>query len=335
VSATATQPPPAPFIVGVSRSGTTLLRLMLDAHPELAIPPETRFIPDAVTSGAAADPTRLLARISRHPLFPDLQLDGDELLRRWQELRPFDAAAAFRAMFGLYAARQGKSRWGDKSPQDHDAQQMPLLAELFPEACFVHLIRDGRDVHLSQRRAWAVGYGSGHAGSVWARWVGEAREVGRALGPRYVEMRFEDLVEEPERELRRVCDAIRLDFDPAMLRSHEGAASRLEEIRRPVVWPIGGYAFGADERVSLLALTTEPPRTARVGRWRVEMPPLDRWAFDAHALGPLGELRYEVASRPALVAGRAASLLQGTRAWRLIDGPQRWLWRRTRRRPRS
>ena len=300
---------------------------MLDAHPELAIPPETRFIPDAVTSGAATDPTRLLAHISRHPLFPDLQLDGDELLRRWQQLRPFDATAAFRAMFGLYAARHGKSRWGDKSPQDHDAQQMPLLAEVFPEACFIHIVRDGRDVHLSQRRAWAVRHESGYAAGDWARWVGEAREAGRALGARYVELRFEDLVEEPERELRRVCDAVRLDFDPAMLRSHEGAASRLEEIRRPVVWPTGGYVFAADERVSLLALTTEPPRTARVGLWRVEMPPLDRWAFDARAGETLAALRYEVASRPALAAGRVASRLQNTRAWRFIDTLQRWLWR--------
>ncbi len=115
--------PPAPFVVGVARSGTTLLRLMLDAHPELAIPPETHFIPK-VKSGRAAEAVgegemrrRAHEVITEHRRWPDFGLDADELrapLRRRTE--PFNRRDALRAFYGLYAGKQGKPRWGDKSP---------------------------------------------------------------------------------------------------------------------------------------------------------------------------------------------------------------------------
>src|SRR5687767_487169 len=73
---------PAPFIVGVGRSGTTLLRLMLDAHSDLAIPPETHFVPDVIgLCKAHAEPARLAAEIEASRHWADLGLEREELER--------------------------------------------------------------------------------------------------------------------------------------------------------------------------------------------------------------------------------------------------------------
>src|SRR4051794_27962840 len=118
-----------PFVVGCSRSGTTLLRALLDAHPLLAVPPESHF---------AVAPR--LRRLGRDPWF---RLWGIEP----PDLRGLDVADAVRAVFAAYAAAQGKPRYADKTP--HYVSHLPLLAERFPEARFVHVVRDGRDVALS------------------------------------------------------------------------------------------------------------------------------------------------------------------------------------------
>src|SRR5690606_22340526 len=108
--------PPAPFVVGVGRSGTTLLRLMLDAHPELAIPPETHFLPELIESarsGAGAAELAAAAAASRH--WGDLGISALDFEARLRlgGTRPDQAARAF---FELYAERHGKPRWGDKTP---------------------------------------------------------------------------------------------------------------------------------------------------------------------------------------------------------------------------
>ena len=141
--------PPAPFVVGATRSGSTLLRLMLDAHPEVAIPSETHFVPDVIKAcrrgGAGADEVADL--IIGHHRWGDFHLDPDELRRRLRALPRVRPGDAVRTVFELYAEGKGKSRWGDKTPGY--ARHMPSIERALPEARFVHLIRDGRDVALS------------------------------------------------------------------------------------------------------------------------------------------------------------------------------------------
>src|SRR5689334_4978208 len=138
----------APFIVGLSRSGTTLLRLMLDAHPELAIPPETHFIPE----GAKACQEPGAPRAASLKGFPststwsDFHLAADMLEARIASIEPFDLSDALRAFYGLYAERFGKRRWGDKT---NHLWNLKLIQSLLPEARFIHIVRDGRDVALS------------------------------------------------------------------------------------------------------------------------------------------------------------------------------------------
>ena len=223
-------PPPAPFVVGVGRSGTTLLRMMLDAHPELAIPPETHFAPGLIErahEGAGAD--ALVDEIVGARGWADFGIQAERLRERVTALEEGGAATVLRAFYGLCAEREGKRRWGDKTPI-YVRSMRPIGGEL-PEARFVHLIRDGRDVVLS-RRARGMGAGKPIADTAdrWRRRIEEARTQARRLRGRYLELRYEDLVTRPEPQLRRVCELIELDYDAAMLDYHERAGERLAEL---------------------------------------------------------------------------------------------------------
>jgi hypothetical protein len=278
-------------VLGVSRSGTTLLKEMLDSHSELAIPTESYFIP------------QLWHRHSRR-FYVDAFLDDLARLARVREwgVTPEDVAArlpgrpalsdAIEAIYRSYADSQGKSRFGDKTPSY--MQSLPLLERVFPGAQYVHLVRDGRDAALSfmemrRRPRFNLARPRGIAAfaSQWRLEVEGAAEFGRRVGSsRYLELRYEDLVVEPEVELRRVCDFLQLGFEPGMLAYHE----EVEESAR--------------EDHPLLA---KPP-IASVRRWKEELDPETTELFEAIAGRALAGLGYDRAyPRPSPRArGRAA-----------------------------
>ena len=284
---------PAPFVVGVARSGTTLLRMMLDAHPALAIPPETHFIPKLIK--ACEDPgadarENAIALLRGHRRWPDFQLDADELSRRFDQIEPFSAGEALRAFYSSYAADQRKERWGDKTPGY--ARRMRKIESVLPEAHFIHLIRDGRDVTLSQLE---VHHGAESVEGAAKNWVGGIEKARRNAGRvrNYIEVRYEDLVAEPEPVLRRICAFIALPFDDAMLSYHERADERMSEIARDFDRQ-GESAISAEVRASQHSRVASPPQTARAGRWRTEMSETDRKAFEAVAADLLADLGYEL-----------------------------------------
>ena len=292
--------PPAPFVVGVARSGTTLLRLMLDAHPELAIPPETHFIPklakaleETPAESDAERRHRAHMLITDHRRWPDFGLDADELGERFEAAEPFDAGAAMRAFYGLYAERHGKSRWGDKSPSY--VRRMRRVHAVLPEARFVHLIRDGRDVALSQLEVHHGADEVTEAAADWVAGIEKARRASRRLDG-YLELRYEDLVSAPEPLLRRVCELVELDFDPAMLDYHRDAEERMAEtIREFDRGAGGGTAISAEQRAAQHANVSKPPQRERAGRWRRDMTPEQVAAFEAEAGPLLRDLGYELA----------------------------------------
>ena len=206
---------PAPFVVGVGRSGTTLLRLMLDAHPDLAMPPETGFIPDLIAAARPDDatPERLLAAVTSHRKWGDFPMEPEELLARWQGLERVRPRGAVRAFYELYAEKQGKPRWGDKTPGY--TMEMRQISRVLPEARFVHVIRDGRAVALSRMRTLALRPTEiDKVANRWRKRLLKARRQGGKLD-HYLEIRYETLVREPEPTLRRVAEFIDLPWDPA------------------------------------------------------------------------------------------------------------------------
>ena len=259
-----------------------MLRLMLDTHPQLAIPPETHFIPRlAKLGGSTDDPAAdALQAIFDADRWPSFGLDAGSLRRQAAATRCRSVSDVLRLFYSSYAAARGKPRWGDKTP--FYVLTMPLIAKLLEEAHFIHIIRDGRDVALSVIPLW---WGPGtvpEAASWWAERVRRGRRTGADLP--YLEVRYERLVEKPEAELRRICAFIELDFDAQMLSFDERVRERPAAVA-PHLVELTLDAALADEpaasgqpRVSpremqarLAARLSGPPDGASVGRWRTEM----------------------------------------------------------------
>ena len=286
-------PPPAPFVVGATRSGTTLLRLMLDAHPEIAIPSETHFIPELISArekhGASRE--QMLELLTSHRRWGDFTIEPGELAERWAQIEPLSGPEAVRAFFHLYADKQDKhgARWGDKTPGY--VKSMREIQGYLPEARFIHLIRDGRDVALSVlKQSWGP-QSIEAAAEKWRSRVNRGRSQAPYLGY-YIEVKFEDLVLDTERELRRICEFIEVPFDENMLGYHLTAEQRLQEKARALP-RVHGEAQSAEKRLASHAKTFEPPNPEMIGTWRQRMSPADRAAYEALAGDLLAELGYD------------------------------------------
>jgi hypothetical protein len=275
-----------PFIVGVNRSGTTLLRLMLDAHPEMAIPPETHFIPALKRYIGKQDPTpeEVVAFLVAHRRWGDFGLDPDELLDRIRRQKLLTRKVV-RSFYELYAEKQGKTRFGDKTPGY--VKQMGIIQRAVGGARFVHLIRDGRDVAISREaRVLDEELPVERLAKIWKRRISRARGQAEHRVKHYMELRYEDLVVDPEAGLRRVC--------PAMLDYHQHAAERLSEIDRDLPGDAEGATRPAAERIAAHSLATEPPRPDRLYRWKEGMSAEDEATFERVAGDLLADLGYEV-----------------------------------------
>lgn len=290
-----TSPPPF-FVVGMARSGTTLLRAMLERHPEVAVPPESHFIPRIWarrrrygSGGHVEDIDLFLRDLVADPLFANWDLSPDAVRTRLAQDGPPTVAAAIAELYVAYAAKEGKSRWGDKTP-DY-VGNLQLLGDLFPAARFVHMIRDGRDVALSILDRSELHARAATPAFFWARAIRQARAASRAVGPdRYLEIRYEDLLDDPEGELGRLCAFLEAPFSTAMLehdtRLLEGLPNRYKGMHEHLALPptkglrdwrrdMGGGELSEFEAVAGRALevtgyergVARPPLMARLAAW--------------------------------------------------------------------
>jgi len=280
---------------------------MLDAHPELAVPPETHFVPDVIYAGEKLrfSPERLCRVVvhDRHRRWGDFGIAEEAYLERLQAIPQLNSSDALRAFYELYAARSGKPRWGDKTP-DY-VKKVRRISRILPEAYFVHVIRDGRDVALSHNKRIARRGEEGRppvpAGEMARRWrkrIEKARydaEDSQAAG-HYLEVRYEDLVTDTELTLRRICECLELPYDAVMLDYHERAEERLQEMARDLPAGQGRPHRPGEERLQAHALLKEPPKTDRVEVWRDEMSAADVVEFEEIAGELLADLDYDTAS---------------------------------------
>jgi hypothetical protein len=285
------------FIIGTERSGSNLLRLMLDAHHNITVPHPPHFM--RYLAPLAASYGDLGHEANRRALVRDALT----LLRRhihpWEH--PIDEEAvvagsrpsAFGVMaeiYEQYRAAVGKSRWGCKSTfmVDYVAD---ALAE-YPGAQFVWLVRDPRDVAASAARSV---FGPCHprlTARLWAAQQGSALAALEARGDAVVHrMHYEQLVGRPEAELRRLCAFLDEPFEDTMLQFHRSpAALRLAALSRS--W----------------RNTARPVATTSVGNHRRDLAPGDRSGVE-HIAGALMErLGYAVDRPPTGPVRRASGL---------------------------
>jgi hypothetical protein len=267
------------FIVGNDRSGTTMLRLILDQGPDLAIPPESMFLTDFAEVFERGGPgpgeqAELMEQVWHHPKVRLWELPGAPPPLP-DGLSPADAYRSIAAApFEAYAARHGKPAWADKTP--HYVHHVDHLLRVWPRARFVVLVRDGRDVALSLRRmpfgpnnAWA-------AAQWWARGIRAGQRAQEQHPGSVLTVRYEDVATDPAAEVERICAFLGVAYHDDML--------ALEKVDRSKIVP---------DQAAWFPTIFEGITTGAVGRWRTEMPARDQRIFAALAGDELRALGYE------------------------------------------
>ncbi len=220
------------FIVSAPRSGSTLFRLILDAHPRLAVPSPAwlyeMVYPYLYSYGDLSSPENLAALaedIFESPFIKNMKLDITP-----QDLVSAAAEPTFRGLYDAlhrhYAENTGKERWGEKSPRN--SFWMEEIKGDFPDAQFVHIVRDGRDMAIDIADSPEMLPENVYSGAhVWKDFTGTAHESGKRMGESdYYVIRYEDLCAEPESELKKLCEFLGEDFDGQMLAHHETDSSK-------------------------------------------------------------------------------------------------------------
>jgi Sulfotransferase family len=312
------------FIVGCPRSGTTLLRRIIDANRQIAITRETHWIAkrfekrQGVTPDGLVTP-ELLSWLLSDEKFTRMGIAQDELEGLVAGEEPVSYSTFVTGVFDLYGKGQGKRLVGDKTPGY--VRRIPTLHALWPEAKFVHIIRDGRDVSLSAT-SWSRAYKLARLCSTWAEdpittaavwweWhVRLGREDGGSLAPElYHELRYEELVSRPAKTCETLCDFLGIPYDEAMLKFHEGQPDPCLSVKQKKWRPI----------------------VTGLRDWRTQMPTQDLERIEA----PAGELLEDL-GYPRAVPDPPAEMMENTsrirnsfrqdvlaRGWRLPKGWER------------
>jgi hypothetical protein len=255
------------FVGGAGRSGTTLMRVLLDAHRNICCGPEMKVLP--AVAGFYVSLTSMPALMQGY---------GNSLADMQNYFRQFidNLSANFRR-------DSGKPRWAEKTP--HNVAVMAGLGTIFPDARFIHMIRDGRDVACSLiGMDWTeAGTGQkveyirtiGNAARYWNDVILAARQeaTNPILAGRVVEVRYEALVADTEGVMRKVLEFLGESWDPAILDAHK--KSRAHE----------PHESSTDQ-------ATKPIYTSALARWKRDMTPADKSAFKAQAGALLKSLGY-------------------------------------------
>lgn len=281
---------PPIFIVGNPRSGTTLLRLMLTCHPRIGIPPEGGWLVQMYPKyhNVLIDQTNIEGIVSELLLTPKVEewkLDYSILMDDLENNMPEDYSSFARRIYAHYISRSGKVRWGDKN--NYYLYHIKTIARIFPDAVFLHIVRDGRDVACSYRDlrnvkgeyAPMLPSSACIAAYDWTKNIRQIQSGIQAVGLQHAyTIRYEELVQQSENTLKEICGFLGEDYDERMLAfAEQNRANKLEP----------------DTYMAWKSLTRDPVTESRVGRWRHEMFDEDRLAFAILSNSVLRQYIYE------------------------------------------
>jgi sulfotransferase family protein len=292
------------FIVGCARSGTTLLQRMLDHNPLLAVANEARFMLRLADGGTEEnDPPltpEMVEWVRAYHRFPELGISESVVSAAAATARTYGEFAS--ALYSEFGKLYGKALVGEKTPRY--VGFLSRLHTVFPWVKTIHLIRDGRDVALSTLQWAREGKGPGkyqlwleEPVAVCALWWQRNVSIGRASGvdlgsKRYQEVKYEDLVNEPEETLRRITGFLELPFSPQMLAYHEGKTRHRAGLSTKKAWL---------------------PPTPGLRDWRTQMSGRDIELFEALAGDLLSMLGYERAFQA--ISPEIAEVAERCRDW--------------------
>ena len=283
------------FIVGAARSGTTLLQYMLRSHPDISLPTAEShfFIPFYERINEYGDLSSkenirsLLEEIysSRKHFFDDdvhgIKFNADSLTEILYGRGCSTLPELVSGIFQENAKAEGKSRWGDKTP--YYILHLDTLLEMFPNAQVIHLIRDGRDCALSMlNRKWDLQiFNIYHAAYIWNRYVTAGKDFGTKNPDQYFEIKYEDILNQPELSLEKLCDFLSIKFDQSVINFRKSDGSG----RTP--------------------LLTKPLQKSNQARWKSSMSEKQLEVFESLAGPMLESCGYELASHAPSISKSA------------------------------
>jgi len=248
------------FIIGAGRSGTTLLRRILTAHSELHIPPENFELSTSIEKFRQyrqltwSDLVHLIMSLFEfHHEFYTFEVSLRPLVNQLLNIPKKKRNLAFilDSFYRYHSVKHGRSilRWGDKTPLNTLLPNaLELILKVFPDAQFIHIVRNGNDVVSS---ALQHGFFTDitAAANRWVQTVQNARRFTHAHADKSIEIRYEDLVSQPEVTIQSVCLFLNVKYEPRMLTSEDLAMN------------MGDVPFLSEHRE-----VTKPINTSNIGK---------------------------------------------------------------------
>jgi len=249
------------FIIGVGRSGTTLLAAMIGAHSRISCGPETHFFSglDKVDKKLICEPrswpihaSRFLATLQHSKVVNvsrKYKITEEEIFKFLQKREP-SIENMLRCFTEHHMNNQGKFRWAEKTP-DH-LRYVYQIRKYFPNSPILRIVRDPRDVALSLVKvSW--GPDSFLEALIIYRWYDDLSSDFFLNDNLSYTLRYEDLVLNPERELKKICEFIGENFESNML---DTSKSSTNVNSRKVPWK---------------QLASQPPNKSRVFSWKNQL----------------------------------------------------------------
>ncbi|WP_027136004.1 sulfotransferase family protein [Geminicoccus roseus] len=304
------------FVVGAPRSGTTLFQRILDAHPRIGVADEIIYfdiivnvrseVPDLKAAGAI---DALFERLPKMDHFHNWNgLDEVLAVVRKELIEDPDPTYPlfFVKLMQVYARMRGKVRFGDKTPWN--VRHLDQILTMFPDARIIHLVRDPRANVASRVELPRTSKDVVTAAVKWRIDVEAAHRFARsdkAHAENYLELRYEDLVTDPEPWVRKVCKVVGEDYDPAMLNYHQ---------TRDVMFKDQPYKEGV----------FMPVNTASIDAYRKRLKPAQIRLIEAMTRSSMKRLGYQ--ALPGSEGGYPGMPLQLARevvAWRRFKTEER------------
>ncbi len=213
------------FIIGSGRSGNTLLRSILSGNSDISIPPESYRIPFAIKKFHIFNNRdwedivpQVLKEFEDCKEFYTWEIDITDAQKRLENIADSKRTLSniFDELFCTYAEKHspGSKIWGDKTPMN--TLYLDWIGTVFPRSKFIHIIRDGRDVassYLKMERYDTIL----EAANRWINSIESAQSFGSKIKENYIEIRYEELVTNPEEVIKYTCDFLDTDYDSKML----------------------------------------------------------------------------------------------------------------------
>lgn len=280
------------FLLGNPRSGTSLLRIILDSHPNIVVPPECGFIEWLFEKYKDWDFKKMIGPfiedLYQTKKFETWNLPKDDLLEVLNKHQPSTYQLTCQHIYFAYGNKFSKnlSNWGDKN--NYYINHVHKLKIIFPDAVFIHLVRDGRDVAASYKKINQSDFKSRYKPSlpntiknIAIEWVSNLEVINNFFQTleenKYITLRYEDLLNSPKQQLTRITSFLDLSYHPDMLNYHKRNQK---------------YDIEPAETIEWKKKTLENIDSSRIGRYKKDLSQIEVNEFDLYAKNMLAKFSY-------------------------------------------